>query len=140
MAFPVAMGFNAKNDWILNISVNKFNMFLEGIPLGSFLSRLHPVDVGWDLKLESCLAVPIIALEAEAHIFIPKKLQVTIRLKFSGGFSARDHLIILQACLEYQQYVKSCVQCQGYKDEWDVGRSSCPFWGRKRVMVLIVRG
>lgn len=140
MAFPVAKGFNAKNDWILNISVKKFNTFLEGIALGSFLSRLHAVDVGWDLMLESCLAVPIIALEAEAHIFIPQKLQVTIRLKFSGGFSARDHLIILRACLKYQQYVKSCVQCQGYKDEWNVGRSSCPFWGRKRVMVLIVRG
>lgn len=89
------------------------------------------MDVVRDLTLESCPAVAIILQEAEAHIFIPKKLQVTIRLKFSGDLSAKDHLIILQACLEYQQYAKSCVQCQGYKDEWDVD-SSCPFWGEEK--------
>lgn len=106
---------------IVNISVNKFSLFPVVNPLGGFLSGWHTVDVVWDLTPESH---PVVA---EACIFIPEKLQVTIRLKFSEDFSAGDHLIILQACLEYQQYVKSCIQCQVYKDEWDVDRSSNPF-------------
>lgn len=54
-----------------------------------------------DLTLGLGPDVAIIALGTEAHIFILAKLQVTIRLKFSG-FSAYDHLVILQACLEYR--------------------------------------
>lgn len=67
----------------------------------SFLSGLLILDLAWDVTLESCPAVVIIALEAEAHIFIPEKLRVTIRPKFSGDFSAYGHGIILQVCLEY---------------------------------------
>lgn len=114
---------------IVNIRVNKFRLFPVGSPLCSFLSgwRWRTLDVAWDLTLETSSVVAVFALGAEAHIFIPQKLQVRIRLKFSEDFSASNHLIILQACLEYQQYVKCCVQCQGYRDEWDVDRSSNPF-------------
>jgi hypothetical protein len=76
------------------------------------------LDLARILTLELCPAVVIIALEAEAHIFIPEKLWVTIRPKFSGDFRACGHQIILQVCLEYQQSTKTCAQCQGYKDEW----------------------
>lgn len=101
-AFPAAMGFNPEHDWLVDISANKFNMVPSDNPFSSFLSELLTVDLARD-QPQSCPEVAIIAREAEAHIFILQKLLLTIRLKFSGDFSACDHPIILQACLEYQQ-------------------------------------
>lgn len=35
VAFPVAMGFNAKGGWKVNINVNAFKLFPAGHPLGT---------------------------------------------------------------------------------------------------------
>ena len=101
-AFPVARGFNPEHDWLVDISANKFKIVPSDNPFSSFLSELLTLDLARD-QPQSCPEVAIIAREAEAHIFILQKLLLTIRLKFSGDFSACNHPIILQACLEYQQ-------------------------------------
>lgn len=49
VAFPVAVGFNAKHDWLVDISVNKLKIFPADNPFSSFLSGLLTLDLEWDL-------------------------------------------------------------------------------------------
>lgn len=110
VVFPMAMGFNAQNGWIVDISVNTFKTFPADNPFSSFLSRLLTLDLGSNLGVMSWGCN--IAQEAEAYILSLKSFRWRSDLKFSGDFSACDHLISLHTCLEYRQYVKLCAQCQ----------------------------
>lgn len=47
------IGFNANNDWIVNISVNKFKLFPAVSVFGSFLSGLLTLELVLGPTLES---------------------------------------------------------------------------------------
>lgn len=53
VVFPMAMGFNAQNGWIVDISVNTFKTFPADNPFSSFLSRLLTLDLGSNLGVMS---------------------------------------------------------------------------------------
>lgn len=89
------MGFNVKDDWVVNISVNKWEIVFIGRFFSSVFFGRFILDLVWDLILELCFVVIIIVLEVEVYIFIFEKFRVIIRFKFFGDFSVCDYSIIL---------------------------------------------